>query len=143
MKVLLREALLYIAASGLGLGTDLLLLWLFVERAQVHYLLAASIAFIAGTAVVYMLSVTAIFRHRRVTDRRLEFGTFTAIGGVGLLVNLAVLRLAVEVFGTHYLVGKLVSVVFTFSLNFGLRRYLLFTPRDAAIRVTTRRGSIV
>jgi len=143
MKVLLREALLYIAASGLGLATDLLLLWLFVEMAQVHYLLAASIAFAAGTAIVYTLSVTVIFRHRRMDDRRLELGTFASIGGIGLLVNFAVLKLSVEVFGAHYLVGKLVSVVFTFSLNFGLRRYLLFTPRGAATRVTARRGPIV
>jgi len=127
MKHLIREAVLYSAASGIALAVDVGMLWLLVEQAGVHYLLAATIAFLAGTAVVYGLSVSAIFRHRRVQDRRVEFGAFAAIGVLGLLVNLTVLKIAVDGLGAHYLIGKLASIFFTFSLNFGLRRTLLFS----------------
>jgi putative flippase GtrA len=131
MRNLIREAVLYCGASGLALAVDVTLLWLLVEVFRLHYLAAASIAFLAGTAVVYLFSVSTIFRHRKLLDRRIEFGVFAAIGVLGLLVNLTVLKIAVDGFDAHYLVGKMASVAFTFSLNFGLRRYLLFTAPAA------------
>lgn len=141
MRHLLREAALYSAASGLGLAVDVGLLWLLVETADLHYLVAASVAFLAGTAVVYAISVSAIFRHRSVRDRRIEFGVFAAIGALGLLVNLTVLKIAVDGFGAHYLLGKFCSIFLTFSLNFGLRRALLFTVRKGRVDDLTLRGS--
>lgn len=130
MQKLLREVMLYSAASALGLAVDVCLLWALVEHAHLHYLLAAALAFIAGTVVVYALSIHAIFSHRSVDDARLEFAAFAAVGILGLLVNLAVLRITVDSFGMHYLIGKMISVCFTFSLNFGLRRFLLFSERN-------------
>lgn len=131
MRHLLREAFLYSAASGVALAVDVGLLWVLIEKLHLYYLLAASLAFLAGTTVVYFFSVSAIFRHRKLQDRRLEFGAFAVIGVLGLLVNLTVLRIAVDGIGAHYLVGKMASVAFTFSLNFGLRRYFLFSAPDA------------
>lgn len=127
MKHLVREAFLYCVASGVALVADFGSLWLLVEIFHLHYLVAAAIAFLIGTAIVYSASVSVIFTHRRVQDRRLEFGAFAAIGMLGLIVNLLVLKIAVDGFGAHYLVGKLASVFFTFSLNFGLRRTFLFS----------------
>jgi len=127
VKQLVRDAILYSAASGVALAVDVGLLWVLVERFGLYYLAAATMSFVAGTVVVYVLSTGYIFRQRRVDDRRIEFSVFAAIGALGVLVNLAVLKLAVDAFHVHYLVGKLASVVFTFSLNFGLRRTLLFT----------------
>jgi putative flippase GtrA len=140
MNQIVREAALYSAASACALTVDVGLLWLLVEVARMHYLLAASVAFLTGTSVVYAFSVRTIFRHRRVRDRKLEFSAFVAIGVLGLLVNLAVLKVSVDEFGAHYLVGKLAAIVFTFSLNYGLRRSLLFTAPAAADKLKTPRG---
>ena len=123
----IRDAFRYSAASGVALAVDIALLWLLVEHFYWHYLIAASAAFIAGTLVIYALSVEWIFQHRRVINRRLEFSIFALIGVLGVLVNLLVLRVAVESFEVHYLVGKLAAVAFTFTLNFGLRRGVLFS----------------
>jgi len=127
LKHVLTEAIYYSMASGLALIVDVGLLWLLVESLGWHYLAAATLSFLAGTAVVYVLSIGFIFRFRRIADRRLEFGAFAGIGVLGLATNLAVLKIAVDLMGAHYMVGKLCSVFFTFALNFGLRRLLLFT----------------
>jgi putative flippase GtrA len=132
LKHLLREAFLYCLASGVALVADFSLLWILVEIFEIYYLAAATIAFLVGTAIVYAASVSVIFQHRRVQDRRMEFGAFAAIGVLGLTVNLLVLKVAVDGFGAHYLVGKLASVFFTFSLNFGLRRTFLFSATKKA-----------
>jgi putative flippase GtrA len=128
----LRQAFWYSAASAVGLAADVGLLWALVEQAGWHYLAAATLSFILGTVVVYLLSVGLIFRHRKLHDRRVEFTVFAAIGVLGVFVNLLVLVTAVDHFHVHYLVGKLTSVIFTFSLNFGLRRALLFTPPSSS-----------
>jgi putative flippase GtrA len=132
VRNLVREAFWYSAASGVGLVVDVGLLWILVERFHWYYLAAATLSFVAGTVVVYVLSVGLIFKHREITDRRMEFAVFATIGMLGVMVNLAVLKTAVDHFHVHYLLGKLASVAFTFSLNFGLRRALLFTPRAAS-----------
>lgn len=139
MKRFFREVILYGAASSAGLAVDVFLLWALVEHLGLHYLFAASLAFVAGTAVVYALSIRAIFQYRRLKDLRIEFSSFAAIGLLGMLANLIVLRVAVETLGTHYLMGKMLSVVFTFSMNFGLRRYLLFSPSSDGNSATSRR----
>jgi putative flippase GtrA len=123
----MTEAAFYSMASGLALAVDMSMLWLLVEWLDWHYLLAAAISFLAGTALVYVLSVRFIFRFRRIADPRIEFFSFAAIGVLGLATNLAVLKVAVDLFGVHYMVAKLISVAFTFTMNFGLRRFLLFT----------------
>lgn len=140
MKRVLREAFLYIAASGLAMVVDVWILWLLVESGNVHYLAAAAVAFLAGTFVVYGLSVGLIFRYRRIENRRLEFSAFAAIGLLGLLVNLTVLKIAVDGLSLHYLLGKLASIFFTFSLNFGLRRTLLFTAHYGRTERPTTKG---
>lgn len=141
MQKLLKEVVLYGAASALAFALDVCLLWALVEYAHIHYLLAAAFAFIAGTVVAYTLSIRTIFSYRSVADARLEFTAFAAVGVVGLIVNLAVLRIAVGTLGVHFLVGKMVSVVFTFSLNFGLRRFLLFSRRDCVRGLSAREPS--
>lgn len=143
MKHLIKEVLLYSAASGLAMVVDVGLLWLLVEKAGMYYLFAASFGFLAGTVVVYLLSVSAIFRHRRVSDRRLEFGVFAAVGALGLLVNLVVLKVAVDGLDAHYMLGKVASIIFTFSLNFGLRRTLLFSAPAAHTKTMKAGGSTV
>ena len=140
MKQVVREAVLYTSASGAAMVADVSLLWLLVEKAHFYYLVAATIAFLAGTIIVYTISVRLVFDYRRIQDRRREFSVFAAIGVVGLFVNLIVLKIAVDGLGAHYLLGKIASIFFTFSLNFGLRRTLLFTAESGCARGLNSKG---
>lgn len=140
MRRLFTEAVFYSFASGIALAVDMGLLWILVEWLHWSYLAAAAQSFLAGTGVVYVLSVGFVFRHRRVSDRRIEFGAFVIIGILGLATNLAVLKIAVDVLGVHYMIAKLCSVVFTFTLNFGLRRFFLFTSRQTTGKPSTTGG---
>jgi putative flippase GtrA len=123
----LRESLVYTAGAAAAFATDFALLWMLVEKAGLHYLVAACIAFIAGTFVVYWVSVRHAFRFRRVTDRRAEFGYFATIGATGIVLNLFLMFALVDWVGLHYLLAKLGAATITFSTNFGMRRWLLFT----------------
>jgi putative flippase GtrA len=129
---LYREASAYVAASAVAFGLDFTLLAAQVSLLGLPYLPAAAISFLAGTLFVYWASIRHVFEYRRVEDARHELGIFVTIGALGLVVNLAVLYVVVGQVGLHYLLGKCVAAGATFTLNFALRRWVLFTAWDTS-----------
>jgi putative flippase GtrA len=129
MNRMLRESVVYTAGATAAFATDFGLLWALVELTGLHYLVAATISFLAGTVVVYWVSVRHAFQYRRVADRRAEFGYFASIGAAGVLLNLGLMFVLVEWLSLHYLVAKVGSAAITFVTNFGLRRWCLFSER--------------
>ena len=129
MKRLLSEAVAYAAVSVIAFSIDFTMLYLLVEAAGWHYLLAATCSFLAGAVVAYVLSTRLVFRYRRLDDRSVEFTVFAGIGAVGVLMNGIVMYALVEYFGAQYLVAKVASASLTFGTNFLLRRWALFSPR--------------
>jgi len=129
MSRLLRESVVYAAGAAAAFATDFGLLWALVEKAGLHYLLAATISFLAGTVVVYWVSIRHAFRFRRIADRRAEFGYFATIGAVGILLNLFLMFVLVDRLELHYLAAKVCAAAITFVTNFGMRRWLLFSER--------------
>jgi putative flippase GtrA len=128
MRRILREVGTYGLASAAGLVTDAALLTLLVSVMHVHFMTAAAISFLCGGLVVYALSVTFVFRFRRLDNRAAELSAFVALGAAGFVVNAAAMYLAVGVFQTPLLIGKLLSAGCTFGTNFLLRRHYLFSP---------------
>jgi putative flippase GtrA len=131
LKTFVREVGSYGAASFVALATDIGLLALLTSYAHVHYLVATILSFVAGGAVLYLLSVTLVFHFRRVRNRGVEISAFVALGIAGLIVNTAVIYVAVERAHLHLMVSKLLASGCTFGVNFLLRRHFLFTPREA------------
>ena len=132
MKLLFREALGYVAVSGCALLVDISMLWVLVHFFSWWYLAAATTSFLMGLGVIYALSVTLVFKQRRLKDRKVEFASFAAIGVVGLGINAAVMAFAVKALGLHYLIAKCGAAGFTFLWNFVARRQLLFVRRRTA-----------
>jgi putative flippase GtrA len=124
----MSEVLPYAVGAAVAFAVDVALLAFLVEVLSVHYLIAATVSFMAGTAVIYWISIRYAFAYRRLDEPRSEFAVFALIGLVGILVNLAGMYLSVERLHLHYLLGKVIAASVTFFTNFTLRRALLFTP---------------
>ena len=139
MTRLIRESVVYSAGAAAGFAVDFACLWLLVEHGGLHYLAAASLSFVAGTAVVYWVSVRHAFRYRRVTDRRAEFGYFATIGVIGVALNLFLMYALVDWLHLHYLLAKIGAAAVSFVVNFGLRRWLLFTELTGTSSLSDRR----
>jgi putative flippase GtrA len=131
MTALVREAFGYAFASLCALLADFAILGFLVQVCGWWYLAAATVSFLSGICVVYVLSVRWVFKTRRLTDRRAEFASFAAIGAVGLGINVTVIFLAVTYLGLNYLIAKCAAAGCTFGFNFLARRQLLFVPRAA------------
>jgi putative flippase GtrA len=115
----------------MAFGVDIAVLTVLVSVLRVPYLAAAAVSFMAGTVVVYWLSIHHVFDHRRLDDWRSEFSIFALLGTLGLLVNLCVMYALVTGLGLHYLLGKVGAAGCSFVANFVLRRWMLFSPRTA------------
>jgi putative flippase GtrA len=118
----------YGIATGVAFAVDIGLLTLLVSTVGLHYVLAATLSFVTGGVVLYLLSVRYVFRFRRLTNPMLELTWFIGLGVAGLAVQTAVMIAAVEGLHVHYLVGKIGAACCTFIANFLLRRTLLFSP---------------
>jgi putative flippase GtrA len=129
MKILIQEALRYAAVSACALLVDITILFILVHYFSWWYLGAATASFLAGLLVGYALSVTLVFKYRRLKDSRLEFASFAAIGAVGVAINAAAMAFAVKYLGLHYLIAKCGAAGFTFVWNFVARRQFLFVQR--------------
>jgi putative flippase GtrA len=127
LRRLIRQVGGYGLASGFGLVIDMTVLALLVTAFHVHYLIAATISFICGGAAVYALSVWWVFDSRRIKSRAVEFSSFIALGIAGLIINAAVMHIAVAVLALNFMVGKVLAAGFTFCTNFLLRQRILFS----------------
>ncbi len=120
------QFLRYIFVGGFAFVVDFSVLYALTEHVQLQYLLSAGVAFTVGLLANFLLSRKFVFTSGGLQSRTLEFVAFGLIGVVGLGVNHAVMWLFTEHVGAHYLVSKIVSAVIVFSLNFFMRKYLLY-----------------
>jgi putative flippase GtrA len=129
MKIVVQEAIRYAAVSACALIIDITVLFILVHYLSWWYVAAATTSFLVGLLVGYVLSVTLVFKYRRLNDRRIEFASFASIGVVGLAINATVIFFGVKVLGVHYLFAKCGAAGFTFVWNFVARRQFLFVRR--------------
>jgi putative flippase GtrA len=128
----LRELMLYGLASALALAVDWGLL-LLLTKAGVNYLVASGIGFTSGIGVTYLLSVSVVFRHRPVADRKREFFGFIGVGLAGLILTQGLMALWVEALHMTPGLAKIPTAGIVFVFNFTVRRALLFRA-PAAVR---------
>lgn len=136
MSALTREAVKYAAASACALLVDFAVLWLLVQCYSWPPVAAATASFSLGIVIVYLLSITLVFGHRRLRGSGVEFLGFAAIGCAGAALNAAVMLIAIKYLGLYYLVAKCVAAGFTFIFNFSARRQLLFAQSSAAPQIS-------
>ena len=118
--------------SVVALAVDAGLLAFFHYVVGIHYLVAASTSFIFGGVVAYFLSIGFVFRRRRITNHAVEAPTFVLLGLVGLGVNALIMSLVVDNLGATVMIAKACAAGVTFSVNFVLRKLVLFSSRGAA-----------
>lgn len=119
----------YVFVGGIAFLADFGCLFLLTEYAGLHYLISATIAFIIGLSVNYLVSTLWIFQKGKVKNRYVEFLFFTLIGVVGLGLNELIMYVFTDLMDVHYLLSKIISTVLVFLWNFLARKYMLFNPK--------------
>lgn len=126
---LIGQFLRYATIGGIAFVVDFVTLLAFTEWVGLHYLVAATIGFLAGLLVNYGLAVRWVFDYRRLADRRVEFILFGVVGIAGLVLNNASLFVLAGLAGLDYRVAKLITAALVLAFNFSVRRAMLFSRR--------------
>lgn len=119
----------YCFVGGLAFIVDYGFLVLLTEVCGLHYLISATISFIAGLIVNYLLSTSWIFRQSKLENKWAEFIVFAIIGVIGLGLNNLLLYLFTDIIHIHYMISKLITTGIVMIWNFGARKIILFTNK--------------
>lgn len=116
----------YAIVGGVSFAVDYGLLYVLTECYGFHYLLSATISFIAGLAVNYLISIRWVFGKSKLSSRAAEFVVYGIIGVVGLLLNNLLLYLFTDHLHLHYMLSKLIAAAIVLAWNFLGRKIILF-----------------
>jgi putative flippase GtrA len=116
----------YIVVGGIAFLFDFSFLYVFTNRAHIHYLISAALSFLIGLCVNYLLSIFWVFDKRRLENRMAEFSIFALIGLVGLGFNEGLMWFFTGVVGLYFMYSKLISTFFVLLWNFASRKLILF-----------------
>lgn len=138
---LTRQFLQYLIVGGMAFLVDLSALYGLTEFVSLHYLVSATIGFLLGLLLNYLLCVAWIFEYRALENAIHEFLLFALIGIIGLLLNNVLLYGFTEGLGMFYLVSKLLAAGIILVFNFSLRRHILFSETRYARWVRQSRST--
>lgn len=113
-------------AGSLTFLVDFLILLLLTEVGGVNYLWSNLAAVSVGIVMSYLLCVRWVFLDRRYNRVVLEFPIFVMISVAGLMLNESLLWASVEFGKIHYLVAKIIVTAAIFSVNFCVKKIILF-----------------
>ncbi|MDR0618350.1 MAG: GtrA family protein [Bacteroidales bacterium] len=112
--------------GGVCVLSDMLILYLLVQLADIHYLLANTAAFFTGTVLNYILSITWIFTSHGNYSRQKEFIIFCIIGAIGLALNSLFMWIFTDYLGIYYMNSKIITTILVYIWNFFSRKHILF-----------------
>jgi len=120
-----------IIISSVSFLLDFLTLVFLVEIFNIYYLLAGALGFIAGTTLLYFLSITLVFDTRSVNNKIYEYLIFILLGFIGGTLNTLFLWFLTEKIEMFYMLSRITSATLIFFFNFSARRLVLFTKRNS------------
>lgn len=142
MKTVVKEFGRYLIVGGTAFVADFCVLALLTDLVGLHYLLSATVGFVVGTTVNYLLSTRWVFSVRVISNRFSEFVLFAAIGASGVFLNGGIIAFSVEMMGTSYAFGKIAATGLILFFNFGMRKWLLFSDFFSRLQIPVALASM-
>ena len=124
MKKLISQFFKFGVVGVIAFIVDYLSLYLLTEFLNVYYLISSIISFLLSIIVNYILSIKWVFDIKKKQSFK-DVIIFTLLSAIGLLINLLVMYLSVEVFKIYYMIGKLIATVIVMIWNFVTRKMFL------------------
>lgn len=116
--------------GALSFLSDAIALFL-LEKAGLHYLIAAGFAFLVGLGCNYILSKLFVFAKANVHLSALgEFLGFAVIALIGLAFTEILMYLLTDFAHLHFMFSKAIAAVIVLFWNFGARKMILYKDRS-------------
>lgn len=124
----IKDFLLYLIVGGIATVTEWVLFFI-LGKISVHYTLATVIAYILSTFVNWLAGRIMVFKENRQSVLKEIIGIYLA-SIVGLLMNLAIMWIAVELLSFNEMLSKMSATAIVFVYNFLIRKLLIYKPHN-------------
>lgn len=129
---LIKQIGRFLVVGGLAFLVDYSVLWALVDLLATNYLVASTLSFVVSVVFNYILSSIWVFDSTGNINRAGSFVVFVALSIVGLLLNLAIMWLAVDILEIYYLIAKIGSTGIVMIYNFVSRKMILEKPHASS-----------
>lgn len=116
--------------EGVRYATNMLILWTLTEfvLGKEYLGVSTAIASLLAGLVNYALSSLWVFHkvEKKAEKNLLQFALFTAIGAIGLGINVVITTFLTRQVGINYLISNTIAQIVVFFSNFFMRKHLVF-----------------
>lgn len=121
---LIKQIIKFGIVGGLAFLIDYLILFLLTDVVGIYYLISSIISFIVSVVFNYILSIIWVFDVNKKQTVK-EFLIFIILSAIGLLINLVIMYLLVDIANIYYMFAKIVSTAVVMVYNFITRKKII------------------
>ena len=118
-----KQFALYLVVGGIATVVEWACFWVFNH--WMHYTLATALAFMVSTFANWLAGRLLVFKKSE-QSLLAELAQIYGTSIVGLLMNLAIMWVAVEQFGVQEMIAKIIATGIVFFWNFFVRKLLIY-----------------
>lgn len=124
----IKEFLLYLVVGGVATIVEWILFFV-LNKCSIHYEIATTAAYILSTLVNWFVGRLLVFKENRKSIFKEILEIYIA-SIVGLLMNLVIMWLAVDVLTFNEMFSKVSATAIVFFYNFLVRKLLIYKTCD-------------
>ena len=120
----IKDFLLYLIVGGIATVTE----WIFffvLDKISFHYTLATVIAYVISTLVNWFAGRVLVFKASKQPFLK-EILEIYAASIIGLLLNLLIMWIAIDVLTFNEMISKIAATAIVFFYNFLVRKLLIY-----------------
>ncbi len=124
MKKNIKDLMLYLIVGGIATVSEWIIFYV-LDKCLVHYALATVIAYMLSTFVNWAAGRLLVFKESHQSFIK-EILSIYAAAVVGLLMNLVIMWLAVDILSINEMISKIAATIIVFMYNFLVRKLLIY-----------------
>lgn len=119
-----KEFLLYLVVGGIATVSEWVFFFIF-DKCHIHYAIATTIAYVLSTFVNWLAGRILVFKESKQSFVKEIVSVYVA-SIIGLLLNLFIMWVAVDLFTCSEMISKVVATVIVFAYNFLIRKLVIY-----------------
>ena len=120
----IKEFALYVIVGGIATVTEWAVFYL-LDMSGLYYLAAVTVSYLISTFVNWLAGRLLVFKTRNISVLREILSVYLA-SIVGLLMNLLIMWIAVDLLKFSEMPSKVAATGLVFAYNFIVRKYLIY-----------------
>lgn len=123
----IKEFSLYLVVGGVATLTEWICFFIF-DKCSFHYAVATLLAYVISTFVNWLVGRLIVFKQRPQSVLKEILSVYLA-SVIGLLLNLAIMWVAVDLLFCGEMPSKMMATAIVFTYNFLIRKLLIYKSK--------------